>query len=383
MIGAKGFFFGYFIIGVSEEERSAVLDRLFAEGIRVRVLESGGIAVAENERRRVQPLLCGTTVSLSETKGLPGIIYRNRKRYGVFAAFAFCLFLFLFSCGRIWDIQLEGVDQEDAQAVLTMLSEEGVKPGVAFRSLDFSAIENALRQKNGQVAWINIHRRGTLLVVNTVSDRGDEENAVIPPGNLVASESCIVTAVSPKRGLPVVKVGDTVRRGELLVSAVQADGTLSGAAGEVLGLVRGEICVFVPTHEEQTVKKRGRLARVSIDFFDFSINIFKNYRNMQNDCDIIRVDRRLSLSGRLQLPIYLHLSYFEESHRLDIERTEAEAVQLAAVRLRSSFSEILRDGSIEGMKTVGEWKDGGYEMKAYYEQIKNIAVLVPITVSEN
>ena len=58
-------------------------------------------------------------------------------------------------------------------------------------------------------------------------------------------------------------------------------------------------------------------------------------------------------------------------------------MQLAAVRLRSSFSEILQDGSIEGMKTVGEWKDGGYEMKAYYEQIKNIAVLVPITVSEN
>ena len=92
MIGAKGFFFGYFIIGVSEE-RSAVLDRLFAEGIRARVLESGGIAVAENERRRVLPMLCGTTASLSETKGLPGIIYRNRKRYGVFAAFAFCLFL--------------------------------------------------------------------------------------------------------------------------------------------------------------------------------------------------------------------------------------------------------------------------------------------------
>ena len=380
IMGVKGFIFGCFFILPDAEKRGALCRRLFENGIPFTEDKRGRLFIPSRCRKNAEAICTELGCSISECVNLPRIIYLNKRKYGVFAALAVCLFIFLFSMGRVWDIRVLGADETVEKALLDVLSEQGVAEGIRFSSFDLSETENTLKAACPSAAWVNLHRRGTVLYLNVLEKEGEGDESGVPLANIVASEDCVVVEVSPDRGVARVKVGDAVRAGELLISAVHTDGTLSGAAGRVLGRVSGSVCAVCKAEETSVTSKKCGVASVRINFFNFSFNIFKNYRNFANECDIIEETKQLYLPGRISLPFSVTTERVYATEQVQIHRSETDAVRIASVRLKQALSEILPLGELESLRTVGAWTEEGYLLTAEYVQIRDVSMSVPISL---
>ena len=378
MIGIKFFLLGYFLISVNEEEKSAFARALFDRSIPMKGLKDGRIVILQKYKKQVLNVCLGVDFCTSENKGLPGFIYRNRKRYGAFAGALICLFLFFLSANRIWDIRIFGADETVAEEVENALFSQGVRAGIRFHSVDFSEVESKLKIACPSIGWVNVHRRGTVLYLNLIES---ETGAPSPPSelcNIVASEDCVITAVLPSAGVATVKVGEAVRKGELLIAAVHPDGTVSGASGTVMGLVSGSATGACERETVKRITEKERVCAAELTFFNFSLNIFKNYGNLKINCDIIEETRQLRLFGRFPLPIFLRVFTAYASHEQITRYSDADMVHIASISLKNSLSEILSMGDLQSIRTVGEWTDGGYKMTAEYVQIRSVGTSVPI-----
>ena len=380
MIGIKNFILGYFLVTPNEDRTAYVYDLLLNHGIEARRTKSGAFVIREKYRKKLEKPASENSLEFSEIKGLPYYIIENRKRYGIFAALLICAFLFFFVRGRVWNIRVQGASTDTENKILSALAAEGASEGVPFRSLDFSEIENGVLRACPSVAWLNVHRRGTVMYVNIIeSQTGDVPNNN-EIGNIVASEDCVIIEISPDRGVASVSVGDAVQKGDLLISAVHPDGTVSGASGTVRGRVSSEISAHAFFRENKKILEKIKTTEITINFFDFSINIFKNYRNLPNGYDIIKSERQLRLFGRISLPISATVRSAHLQREQTVHLSEEETVRLAGVRLRAELSRLMSKGELESLRTVGAFTQEGYVFTAYYEQIRNIVELKPIYV---
>ena len=200
--------------------------------------------------------------------------------------------LSLFSSAVVWDVRVSGNDKLTDKEIIGMLEESGLNPGNIWSKMDLGIIESTLLSDHSEIAWVNINRRGGVAYVEVVESslflNGHKNPNII--GNIVAEYDCVIEYIEVKNGRANVSVGDVVRKGDVLISGVveSESGTFLCAAD---GVVKGKCIEYVTGEakkvEVKSVESSEKLVEVDINFFKFNINIFKNYRNKDNVCDII------------------------------------------------------------------------------------------------
>lgn len=163
-------------------------------------------------------------VRIVDKKGLPFLLVRLRRRKMLFVGLA-AFFIILYGLSSfIWTVDVEGNVKVPEDKLLNALAKYGIKPGAFKKGLDISAIENRLVIDVPDIWWASIQLKGTKAIVKVV------EAAQPPPMidkdtpcNIVASKDGIIHEIVVLEGQPLVKQGDTVKKGQLLVSGVVED----------------------------------------------------------------------------------------------------------------------------------------------------------------
>lgn len=162
----------------------------------------------------------GVRLTILEKTGLPFFLYKNRSRKLWAAGFlGFFLILFLLSL-FIWDIELQGNFHHSDSELLHFLQREGIACGILKRNIDCEKLEGELRSTYSDVTWVSARVEGTRLyvhikendVVLTVPERDDT------PCDLVADADGTIVSMVVRSGIPAVKPGDEVKKGQVLVS---------------------------------------------------------------------------------------------------------------------------------------------------------------------
>ena len=174
---------------------------------------------------RLRPIVkkTGTRAAVLERYGLPFLIRKMRKRK-VFALGLPCCLAFLIAMSRfVWAIDFEGNHSLTDDVLLDFLEECGVDYGVAKNSIDMEALEAAIRERFDVVTWTSARIEGTRFVVqirenDLAAPEEETENADWPGSDLVADRDGVVVSILTRQGVPQVSAGDTVARGDLLVS---------------------------------------------------------------------------------------------------------------------------------------------------------------------
>lgn len=160
--------------------------------------------------------LTGCRVRIRRKRGLPFLWQRLRRRAGFLCGFVMFVAAVAVLTGFIWRVELVGVKRLDAAALRGDLRRLGLYRGVWRGRLDRDRIRAELERITPEAAWIDIDIRGVVAVVRVV------ERALSPaqeePGDLVAARDGLISRLVVYRGTPVVREGDTVRQGQLLVS---------------------------------------------------------------------------------------------------------------------------------------------------------------------
>lgn len=172
--------------------------------------------------RALRPIVkkTGTRVVILKRYGLPfllpGLLKRKLFVTGFFLAVAF----WMWSSFYVWNIELEGNYQITTDIFQTFLEENDVRIGIRKEKLDIETLEKEIRRQFPQVTWASAKLSGTKLIIAIKENDAPiitlEENEE-KGTDLVSEYDGVIVSIIVRKGVPMVKSGDKVEKGAVLV----------------------------------------------------------------------------------------------------------------------------------------------------------------------
>lgn len=158
-------------------------------------------------------------VKIQRKRGMPFILNKYKKRK-IFAICLIILALGIYSSSKyIWNIEIIIQDNMQIENIETELENVGLKKGMLKSEVDTDKIINELILKRNDISWIGIDLKGTNAIVKIV--KSYEEPEIVDDDdycNIVASKDGIITKIVAQNGTALVKEGDTVKKGDILIA---------------------------------------------------------------------------------------------------------------------------------------------------------------------
>ena len=165
--------------------------------------------------------------------GLPFVVKRMKKRKTWFlSALLFLISVFLMS-NMVFSIEVTGpkaLERTNSWEVKDIVAEKGLQVGRFRWQVDFREVEKYLILKDSDISWVGIERKGTKMIINIVErDVLTSDEEIMPLGYIVAQHDGIIEEILVIRGKALVKSGDKVVRGQVLITGELPDMQVSAA----------------------------------------------------------------------------------------------------------------------------------------------------------
>lgn len=178
-----------------------------------------------------------TRVKILEKRGLPIYLAACKRRtfflVGLLLAAAFLYTSSLF----LWSVDIVGCTQTEPKEIQAVLRDLGVHTGAYKKEIDVERVKNRALAKLDTLSWLWVDIRGCRATVRVQEKRMPP--AILPTEacDIVAGADGIIAEIHATEGHKKVAAGDTVVRGQLLISAVmpseRIEARLTHAAGKV------------------------------------------------------------------------------------------------------------------------------------------------------
>lgn len=328
----------------------------------------------------------GISVGVTKESGIPFILKRYRRRYGVFVGVLLCFFLIFLSGRVVWDIRVEGNREMSAEEVIAELEDCGFHVGALKNTLDIDAIEMRTLVFSENISWISINLLGTVanVEIREIESPIDDGAPDFAAANLVAARGGVIEDFQNVRGEVVAKIGDTVGEGDLLVSGLYGDEKSSFryvcAKGEVLARTTHDFSIEIPLeYTDKSYAKEVKCEKYII-FFEKEVKFTINSGNLPPSCDTIDTVEFFETPWGTRLPLGVRtVRYYEYEERQE-KRSEEAAEGLALYKLRLLMEEELSDARLVSKRISGELVKDKYILNCRAECIENIAVVKEIEI---
>ena len=212
----------------------------------------------------------GCRVKVVKCCGAGVTMWRYRRRRALLIGMVVCLALIVYFSSVFWTVSITGGDAVSRAKTRDLLMDAGIHPGTFCHKVDtFSLADALLREQEDSLAWVGVTRVGTTLKVELVSGIFYRNESTFPEDescDIVADKDCVITKLVVNRGTPLVKVGDVVTAGQVLVSgtvnlandfATAAPTEQVHASAQIEGLVQYTVSEPV-TNEQKVLRRTGR-----------------------------------------------------------------------------------------------------------------------------
>lgn len=162
----------------------------------------------------------GVTLRIRKKKGLPFWVRKNRCRLMWLMGGAGFLGLLFALSFFIWDIEYQGNFTYTENQLEHSLERMGIWRGIRKSLISCEALEAALREEYEGMTWVSARVSGTRLFIQIKENEVPKERLreLEEPCDLRANADAQIVSVVVRNGIPVVKAGDHVQKGDLLVS---------------------------------------------------------------------------------------------------------------------------------------------------------------------
>ncbi|MBU4533796.1 MAG: sporulation protein YqfD [Eubacteriales bacterium] len=159
----------------------------------------------------------GSRFHVSEKIGLPFLLYRLRRRKMMTLGAVLFLFALYFLSSFVWIVDVKGNAVIQRQEIVGVAREAGLYPGASKWRFEVSGVEQRLRDEMPRIAWVGIEIRGTRAYISVAEKKlvTDDNDS---PSNILAAKAGLVKEVLVLSGQAVVREGDTVLPGQLLIT---------------------------------------------------------------------------------------------------------------------------------------------------------------------
>lgn len=307
--------------------------------------------------------------------GLPYLANRYRKRIGLLCGGILFLVLLAVSQQFIWSVKIEGNVNTNPAELTALLAEQGVRWGALKRNIDQRYIAREMLIHGEGLSWAALNLHGTTAILR-IRERTPPPPKIDTnvPANLVASEDGQIKRLQVTDGKAVLQEGDTVRKGEVIVSGVWQDQWglthFIRAGGQAYAHVPRKLTVKIPLLQETcsfTDVKRHTYLEIS----SLQIPLFF-YQEPQGEYKTERYSEYPVFLG-ITMPFSIgheNMLFFErQQQKISPEQALARAQRQLEVLERHTFG----DDPIISRDVSAEFMDGALTLQGNYEIEMDIA----------
>jgi similar to stage IV sporulation protein len=329
----------------------------------------------------------GFTIERTRKIGVPFFLWRLRRRHALLIGLVAMLLAVWSLSLFVWEINVSGNETLSAREILEALDELGVGIGSFGPTISSEAIANDMLLKIPKLQWIAVNVSGSRAQV-LVRERIDKPEILdkTEPIMVYAVKSGIIKRMSVLEGKNVVKEGDTVQAGDLLVTGIM-DSLSSGkravhAMAEVWARTWYDLSASMPltmTTKEFTGREKTKTA---LFFAGGRLNLYFNSRIAFTDYDKMTTVKKLTLPTGNVLPISVVRETYREYAPRQAEMTILEAEQILQKRLLARLSRTIGDGQITSTNFTSTLKGDVLTVSLAAECLEQIAAERPFTPEE-
>ena len=346
------------------------------------------VRVLQRNLKQVQTIArkCGCECRILQRAGLRAKYGGLKRRVALYVGLAAILTTALMLPQFIWTMEVTGNTSVPSDQILQELEALGIGFGTYGPSIDSQDVKNHMLARIPQLEWMAINRSGGRAVVE-VRERAETPEMIDMHAitNVVAARTGIITSAQVYAGKSLVKEGQTVLQGELLVSGVAEwikRTQYSHAMAEIYARTWHRTTAVIP--QTYTAKEPTGETEVikTLILGKKRIKLSGNSSNSQDNCDKIITESALTLPGGIELPIRLETVtcvYYEP-----VEQTmpDVDAYALLADGSYEQIRSSLLAGEILNTSCVQQAADGLYYYTTVAECSEQIALEVPVETYE-
>lgn len=318
----------------------------------------------------------GLKMRIEKKHGIYFTLKRHRDKIGFAAGAIFAAAVVLFLNLFVWEINISGNKAVSSEEIMATLANSGLKTGTLRTAHDARKIEWNIMNNNKEIAWATVNIQGCCVNVVVSETRREAEMKYDDdkPVNIIAAKYGVIRKMNVFDGQGVVKVGDAVMKGDLLVSATFEDRhgklTLKHSRARVMAETDYEITVEFPL--EQVIETTGGVKKSvkGIEIMGLSIPL-----GSSRGCEELPAEKEEKELYFLwiRLPVKeIHTRYYAVK-RNTITYTAEQAKGGAFQLLEQKEAEEMSNMEIISRKTEEKIANGKYIIRASYDCIMDIA----------
>ncbi len=329
-------------------------------------------------RLKVRAEQIGINVEISKSRGLPSLVWKYHNRAGLWIGLVAAAAMVWLSGRFIWDIRVTGNETLTSREVEEVLSSCGFSRGSAIDEFNADLTEARAQLACDRLAWISVNVKGTVAYVEVREKLPiDETPTPSSPANIVAAQSGKVIEIIAYNGLAMVKAGDEVKSGDLLISGVYGEHTpgirVTRASGYVKARTVRTFSVEIPYERLEKVYTGNKNQEKYLNFFQKSLKVFVNSRNLGVTCDKIYREEEFSFFGA-RLPVSITTVTELEYQEVSSIYTEQQVCALAEERLAVLLSTELEGAEIISKSITGLAGEDSYVLSCEVICIEDISL---------
>ncbi len=299
-----------------------------------------------NDFKEIKRLNYYSKIKIINYLGINGIKIHFKKYLYAYLLFLFCFILMDICTSYIVKIDVIHENKKVRELVERELNDHGIKKySLAYSFDELEKIKESILNDNpNTLEWMSITKVGMTYVVRIEERIIKEEEKESLPRNIIAKKDALITKVIVTHGEPLVRSGDYVKKGDILISGQihlyeEVKGNVA-STGTIYGNVWYEAEIKVPLKREEIIdtgKKR------------YNLNI-NNKIFLKNKYPLFRQEniKELNILG-IKIKIYKEVEYTKKEVKLN----EKEQDLYMEKKLKEAFNKKLKNtGTIINQKVL-------------------------------
>lgn len=315
--------------------------------------------------RQLKPIIrkTGTKVVIVRRFGLPFFLHKYRKRKLFFGG-AFLFGVMIIAMSRfIWNIDITGNQSRTDESILEFLGSKNVEDGMPKSDVDCARIVKDIRKEYDDIIWVSASIKGTRLIIQVkenedslpVVNKTEEEKEQEARENatdIVADQECVITDIVPRKGIAMVKEGDQVKKGDILISGQVP---VNNDAGETIAYqyhesdadIRGQAAIAYEDSQEVVylekeyldVQKEEYYIRVGDRFLRLA-----TIKNQYEEWEMHSKERQLRIGKNFYLPVSYGIRTANPYRSEEKKHTKKELQQILSLRFKRYLADLEKKG---------------------------------------
>lgn len=296
---------------------------------------------------------CGGHLKIINRHGLCFFLRKKRKHICYFIGIGIFFLIGKLLSLYIWNISFEGNYSNTNVELSNFLKQHSYVYGMKKSEIDCEDLEHLLRTNYPDITWVSVELKGTKLKIYMKENfEGYSVTQDSRSCDLIADSPAVITNIVTRTGVPMVRAGDTVEAGQVLVSGILDNyGDNETFISRTFVHADADIYadVMIPYEDKfpMTYQKKNYTGNSHIIYtlrlFHKKLYFSLPFRNYEN-ADFISEETQFCLFDDFYFPVHIGNMKLNEYTQSEIQYSEAEAKAIAAENLDRFVKKIEEKG---------------------------------------